>query len=104
MTGDLPKLFEALLDDADVLAYESDLEAMAVCLEVRLKASRQSHGTATADLHGAMTDLRAGRATGVQFRYLHRREAFLDTLLREGVAYRLFRMPVSNETPTDHEP
>ena len=93
MTGPLPELHGAELDDATLGAFLDDLESHAEVLEIQVKQGAHRHAEATpGTLREAWGLLRAGAARGVQIRYRYQGAEWRDTLLHAGGSTRIVRM------------
>lgn len=102
---DLPDLFQAELDDEDVLRLLGDVVGKTTLLGVTLKggATRmveaedpaRAEADARAQLEAMITTLRGGqgeRPHGLQLRYVFDGVVFYDTLMRKGQGWRLTRI------------
>lgn len=93
MTGPLPELHTAELDEPTLGALLDDLERHTEVLEVQLKLSPGQHAdTVGRGLREAWQLLRSGQVRGVQVRYRYQGGEWRDTLLRSGGHVRIVRM------------
>lgn len=92
---DLPELFQAELDAAELAALFDDLAALAEIIEVRAKDGARAHAREqTLDLHEARDLVERRAVRGVQIRYRHAGELWMDTLMPGPTKVRLVRMKV----------
>lgn len=89
----LPELQSQILDEGTLASLVRDVRAVAEGLEVRVKAFAERRiEDVPWELDEALATLRAGKANGVQLRYRHAGELWLDTLMRTPEGIRLVRM------------
>ncbi len=91
----LPKVQEAILDEATLDRLFFDVAHVAELLEVVTKGAPEAHAadpTAPDRLERAREALRAGRAFGVQLRYRFADTEWWDTLMRVPGGVKLVRI------------
>lgn len=90
--GRMPRVEEAVIDDATLGALVDDLAACATIEEVRIKggAMERAQGDGT-EIRTALDALRSGRARAAQFVYTHKGQRWIDTVLRSEAGWRVVR-------------
>ena len=89
----LPPIQQATLTSTQLDLLVSDITGLTEVLEVRLKGGAEAHSTETAPTFAeGIQSLREGALVGVQVRYRHSGQEWLDTLIRGPEGIRLVRM------------
>jgi hypothetical protein len=90
---EFPDLHESMLDESKLDALFNDIAMEAQVLSVLLKGGAEvlAEGGDVA-LSDALARLKGGRVRAVQVRYVHRGQAWTDTLMRTASGYRVVRI------------
>lgn len=92
---DFPDVYQAELDEPTLARLFEDLEGHAEVIEVRAKSARQAMaGDGTITLAEARALLAARAVRGIQVRYRHGGELWMDTLMAGPTKVRLVRTRV----------